>query len=142
MRKPPPPCLATDTAFRHGFTFIEVMLSIATLALMATAIAGLYSSGVHALESDTEALLTQSMLRSQVEVLASTPFSALANGVTVVTTEAGGQTNSYTCTWVVTPVDLDGNGTVELGVKQLTVTLNGTSISLLLADHEGKVRRL
>lgn len=132
----------TSRTPRQGFTFIEVLLAVATLGLMAAAIAGLYNAGVQSIEEKAGDLLTQSLLRSQMETLAATPLSTLTSDSGTVKTTVDGNDTTYTCTWTVTPADLDGDGTAEPGAVLLTVSLNGHTLSLILVDHEGRVKRL
>ena len=125
-----------------GFTLVEALLAIATLSLMAAAISGLYMSGARSLDVQADDMLLQSHLRSRMEELVASDFGTLSDGTNVVTVVAQGQTNTHTITWSATPMDLDGDNTPEPNAKQVTVSLEGQSLTILLVDHEGRLGKL
>ena len=79
-----------------------------------------------------------SALRSRMEVLLSTPFSLLASGTDVV--NLGGQ--ACTLYWTVTPRDLDGDGAAEANAREITVSLEGHSLTTLVVDSQGEVGKI
>jgi len=127
---------------RLGFTLLETLLAIATLAIFAAAISGLYISGAMSLDVQAEDMALQSQLRSQLEVLVGSPFGGLADGTNVITVVEQGVTNTHTITWSAAPVDLDGDATPEPNAKQVTVSLEGQSLTMILVDHEGRVGKM
>jgi hypothetical protein len=134
--KNPNPLISTS-----GFTLLEATLSVALLALLAMTISAPYISGFQALDAQADSMLLDSQLRSRMEVLISTEFGSLANGNEVVTVR--GQT--YTITWNVANVDLDGDATPENTAKQVTVSvteLPNRALTTILVDHEGNVGKI
>jgi prepilin-type N-terminal cleavage/methylation domain-containing protein len=124
-----------------GFTLIEAMLSIALLALVAVGISAPYISGFQSLDVQADRMLLDSQLRSRMEVLVSTDFDSLSAGSEVVTVR--GQT--YTLTWTVANVDLDGDLTPEPTARQIIVAiaeLPERSLVTIVVDHEGRVGKI
>jgi len=124
-----------------GFTLIEAMLSIALLALVAVGISAPYISGFQSLDVQADRMLLDSLLRSRMEVLISTEFGALGNGSEGVTVRG----QSYTLTWTVANVDLDGDLTPEPTARQITVSiaeLPERSLVTIVVDHEGRVGKI
>ena len=125
-----------------GFTMVEALLAIATLALIAAAVSTLYVSGVRSLEYQTKDMLLQSRLRSRMETLVGTPFERLADGSNTVSIVDRGRTNDHTIGWSVTPVDLDGDTIPEADARQVTVFIEERSLTMILVDHKDKVGKL
>jgi prepilin-type N-terminal cleavage/methylation domain-containing protein len=121
-----------------GFTLIEAMLSVALLAIVAVGISAPYISGFQALDAQADRMVLDSRLRSAMEVLVGTDFSALSSGSEVVA--VNGQ--NYTITWTVANVDLDSDATPEPNAVQVTVSVNGLpdrSLTTVIVDNEGRV---
>ena len=126
---------------KNGFTLIEALLSVALLALVAGTIAAPYITGLQSLDSQNDLMLFDSVLRSRMEALISTDFSALSAGSEVVT--VNGQ--SYTINWNVVPVDLDGDSSPEPTAKQVTVFIAGVpdrSLTTIMVDNEASVGKI
>lgn len=134
----PPPA----TRNHAGFTLIEALLTIVVVALMATAISGLYISGMRSLDVQARRVLLQGHLRSQMELLVGTPFNHLTSGSRAIDVATGNQTNTYTISWTISPIDLDGDSTPEPDAKQVKVALEGQALTMLLTDHQGRVKKL
>jgi len=125
----------------NGFTLVEALLSVALLALVASTMAAPYIAGLQSLDGQNDLMLLDSVLRSRMEVLASTDFSSLSAGSEVIT--VNGQ--SYTINWTVVPVDLDGDGNPEPSARQVTVSLAGVagrSLTTIRVDNEGSVGKI
>lgn len=120
---------------RRGFTLIEALLSITTLALAATGLATLYASGHRAIAYQAEDTLLCSALRSEMELAIATPFDDLANSETPIVIM--GQT--YTSTVSVTAIDMDGDGTDETNAVNLVVSISDYALSLLRINNQGRV---
>ena len=125
-----------------GFTLVEALLAIATLALIAAAVSALYVSGVRSLEFQAEDMLLQSRLRSRMETLVGTPFHRLADGSEIISVVDQGRTNDYTIGWSAIPVDLDGDAIPEADARQVTVFMEGRSLTIILVDHKDNVGKL
>lgn len=126
---------------RHGFTLVEVLLSVALLGLMVTGIATLYASGLQSLSTQDDRMLLDSALRSRMEVLVGTNFGALSDSSEVVT--VNGQ--NYTINWSVVSIDLDGDSNPEPNAKQVTVSITelpDRSLTTILVDNEGSVGKI
>ena len=124
-----------------GFTLVEALLSVALLAMVAVGISAPYISGFQALDAQADRMLLDSRLRSAMEALVATDFSALGSSSEVVT--VNGQ--SYTITWTVSNVDLDGDATPEPNAVQVTVSvteLPDRSLTTILVDNEGRVGKI
>ena len=123
---------------KAGLTLAEALIAIVVLAFTAVVVSGLYTSGLDALEAQNTRALCDSQLRSRMERLIAQKFDQLANGSEAITV---GGTN-YTVAWTVVTVDLDGDSTPEPTAKQITVTLDGRSLTTIVVDHEDVVRKL
>jgi len=121
---------------------MEVLLAIATLAMVAAAVTLTYSSGFQSLNSQTDDLWVHSQLRSHMEEIVSTPFAALTNGVRTVSVAHHGVTNTLNIVWTTTPVDMDGDNMPDPGAVLITSTADGVSLNLLQVNHEGQVQKL
>ncbi|MBT8364230.1 MAG: prepilin-type N-terminal cleavage/methylation domain-containing protein [Deltaproteobacteria bacterium] len=124
-----------------GFTLVEVLLSAALLGLMVTGIATLYASGLQSLNNQDDRMLLDSALRSRMEVLVGTNFTALSPGSEVV--NVNGQ--NYTINWNVVSIDLDGDSNPEPNAMQVTVSiaeLPDRSLTTILVDNEGGVGKI
>jgi type II secretory pathway pseudopilin PulG len=134
-RQPAPPS-------RRGFTLVEALLAVATLALLGLALTSMLVSGRQAIDAQSAAVPLQGALRSQVEQLTATAFEQLASGSSTVNITQDGITRSYPISWVVTLFDVNGDGNPEGLAKRVVVTLAGQSLEVLLVDHQGKVGKL
>ena len=124
-----------------GFSLVEALLSVALLALLASAISTPYISGLNSLNVQADRMLLDSHLRSRMEVLVGTDFGSLSSGSEVVT--ANGQ--SFTINWNVVPIDLDGDSSPEPTAKKVTVSVAGESgrtLTTILVDNEGRVGKI
>ena len=123
---------------RHrGFTLIEAMLAIATLALLAAGLATLYASGHRAIVIQTEDSMLCSLLRSEMERSVATPFDELTDSETPLTLLG------RSCTSIVSKsaVDLDDDGTVDTNAVCITVTIDDSSLSILRIDSQERIRK-
>ena len=124
-----------------GFTFVEVLIGAALLAVIASAVSLWYVSGYQSLDGSGDDMLLTSMLRSRMEALAGTPFDQLTNGSEVVT--VSGQT--YTITWTATPADLNGDAITEPDARLVNASVSGLpslSLSSIFVNHEGQGRKI
>ena len=127
---------------RAGFTLLEALLAIATLAIMAAAISLVSSTALQSIDSQSSSMLLQGRLRSQMEALAHAPVASLSRGSNTVSVVSNGSSNAYVCTWSVIPVDMDGDANVEPDARQVTVSLGGESLTMILVDHNGQLEKL
>ena len=125
----------------RGFTLVEILLAVILLGLMITGISALYISGLQSLNAQDDRMLLDSQLRSRMEVLIGTDFSALSNGSEVVS--VNGQ--NYTLDWTVVSIDLDGDSNPEPNAMQVTVSVAGVgghSLTTIIVDHEDRVSKI
>jgi type II secretory pathway pseudopilin PulG len=120
-----------------GFTLIEALLSIATLAMAAAGIATLYASGHRAIENQTESALFCSALRGEMERTIATPFDELADAEAPITID--GQT--YTSAVTTAFVDVNGDGSIESNAVHVTVAIADKALTLLRIDSGQYVRK-
>ena len=126
---------------KNGFTLIEVLLSVALLALVAAVIGVPYMVGLQSLDAEEDRLLLDSHLRSTMEVLVSTDFSLLADGSQAVTVNG----TNYTFTWKVVYVDLDGDTVLESDAVQVTITVDeapNVSLTTIIVDDNGRTGKI
>jgi len=128
----------TPFRFSGGFTLVEVLLSVILLGLMVTGISAMYISGLQSLDTQDDRMLLDSHLRSRMEVLVGTDFATLNNGSEVVA--LNGQ--NYTINWTIAALDLDGDSNPEPNVKQVTVSVDGRSLTTIIVDNEGKIGKI
>ncbi|MDF1590188.1 MAG: prepilin-type N-terminal cleavage/methylation domain-containing protein [Desulfobacterales bacterium] len=124
-----------------GFTLIEALIAVALLAIVAVGISAPYISGFQALDAQAESMLLDSRLRSKMEELVSTNFGSLSSSFETVT--VNGQ--SFTITWTVVPVDLDGNTIPEPSAVRITVSVTqrpNHSLTTIRVDNEGRVGKI
>ena len=124
-----------------GFTFIEALLSLVLLAIVAIGGSSLYIGGFNTMDVRDDRMLLDSHLRSRMEVLISTDFSSLSSGSEAVTING----EAYTIQWSVTYTDLDGDSADEVNAKLVKVTPAGMPdhfLTTIVIDHEGKVGKL
>ena len=124
-----------------GFTLVEALLAAFFLGLLASAVSAAYFSGFQSLDEQADRILLDSKLRSRMEALISTDFSALGDSSEVVNING----KDYTITWSVVLVDLNGDSTPEPTARQVTVSVSGfpdRSLTTILVDNEGKVGKI
>jgi len=124
-----------------AFTLIEVLLAVVFLGLLATATSSVYSTGFQSMDAQIERTLLDSKLRSRMEVLTGTTFSALAGGTEAVTVNG----SSYTIDWTVATTDLNGDAVAEPSAKIVTVSVAGMtdrSLVTLVVDHENIIGKI
>lgn len=121
-----------------GFSLVEALLAVVLLALMSGILSALFVSGLQNLDARQVRLSLDSRLRSQMERLLSENFAELNSGSDVVVVDGA----NYTMNWSVELVDLDGDGVPEPTAKQITVSLNETSLTTIYVDHEGALGKL
>ena len=125
----------------EGFTLVEALLSAFFLGLIATSVMAVYSSGFQSLDDQANRMLLDSKLRSRMEVLIGTSFSALSSSSEVVT--INGQ--NYTINWTVMSVDLNDDSIPEPTAKLVVVSVSGLtnySLTTILVDNEGKIGKI
>ena len=120
---------------RRGFTLVEALLAIATLAMLAGGLAVLYSSGHQALNVQGDETYLCSALRSEMERTMALPFGQLTNAV-VALSLAG---RPYTSAATVAAFDVDGDGSVESNAVTVTVAISDRSLTVLRVDNDGRV---
>ena len=126
---------------QRGITLLEAMLCIVLLGLTASGISSLYVSGLQSLEQEEDRYLLDNRLRNRIEQLIGRPFAdvrAAGSGSENVT--IGGEV--YVLSWTVVAADLDGDAVPEPDAMQVTVSLAGRSLTVILVDHQGKVARI
>ena len=117
---------------------VEALLSMTILALIATVVSAVYASGFPALELQSDRMLIDSALRSQMEFQLGNAFADLSSGTITVT--VNGQ--NLAVTTVVVPADLDGDAVPEPTAKQVTVSIDGRSLTAIVVDDEDKVGKI
>jgi len=126
---------------KNGFTMVEVILSVALLALVATVIGAPFIVGLQSLNAGEDRMLLDSHLRSKMEVLVSTDFSLLANGSESVTVNG----TNYTFAWTVVNADLDSDAVPEPDAVQVTVTVSevpNASLTSIIVNNNGKIGKI
>ncbi len=121
-----------------GFTLVEALLSMTILALIATVVSAVYASGFQALELQSDRMLIDSALRSEMEFQLGNAFADLSSGTTSVT--VNGQ--SHTVTIDVVAADLDGDAVPEPAAKQVTISIDGRSLTAIVVDDEDKLGKI
>ena len=93
------------------------------------------------MEEQAERMLLDSKLRSRMELLVGTAFSALNIGSETVTING----TEFTIDWTLASVDLNGDGISEPSAKAVTVSVAGMSersLSTLLMHHENIIGKI
>ena len=124
-----------------GFTLVEVMLSVAFLGILATAISAVYSSGFQLMDEQLDRMLLDGQARSRMELLVSTSFDSVTSGSTVVAING----NNYTVQWTAALTDIDGDANPESDAKEVTVSISGLtgySLTTILVDNLGQINKL
>ena len=124
-----------------GFTLIEAVMSVLILGLLAVGVSFLYASESRSLDEQAERMLLDSHLRSRMEILLATELSSLLGGSEVVDVRG----RSYTITWTVSTVDLNGDATPEPDAMQVSVSvqeLPERSLTSIAVDHGGRVGKI
>ncbi len=121
-----------------GFTLVEVLFAVAFLGLMVTGIATLYFSAQQSLQAQDDILPLDSHLRGRMEEILSRPFDAVSNGSEVITVNG----ESYTVTWTVVLADMDADSAPEPNAKQVTVSVDGRSLSTIMVDNDGLIGKI
>lgn len=124
-----------------GFTLVEILLTIITLALLTTAVSAVYVAGFQSSEDQNHGMLLDSSLRGQMELLLSKDFATILPDSRSVTVNGA----PYTISWTVTQADLDGDSVPEATAKLVTMQIDEIperTLSVIVVDHEGKVNKL
>jgi Tfp pilus assembly protein PilV len=121
-----------------GFTLVEVAVSILFLGIMVMGISSLYFTAQRSLDDQQRLLPLDSRLRGRMEEIISRPFAAITDGSEAIT--IGGQ--NFTVTWSVTHPDLDGDTVVEATAKEITVSVEGRSLTTLVIDNQGNIGKI
>jgi len=124
-----------------GFSLLEALVSVVLLGLLAITVATVYSAGNKSLAVQTERMMLDSKLRSRMEYLMGTDFSALGDGSESVTING----NSYQIVWSVVPIDLDGDTNPEDTARQVTVSVSGLAdafLTTIRVDKQGAVGKI
>ena len=101
-------------------------------------VSGLFFAAQRSLEDQARLLPLDSRLRGRMEEVISRPFAAITDGSEAITI---GEQN-YTVTWTVTQPDLDGDTVAETTAKQVTVSVDGRSLTTLVIDNQGKIGKI
>lgn len=115
-------------------TLVEAMLCIVLLGMTATAISGLYVSGLQSIDGTDDLMLIDSRLRSQMEELISRPFADVLTEGSGLVIDAM-DVDLPTINWTALLHDLDGDGAVEPSAMLITVSVPGRSLSCVVVDH-------
>lgn len=127
-------------AARGGFTLIEALFAVATLAFLAGGLVVLYGSGQQSLSAQADEAMLCSVLRSRMERAIALPFESHAGSVGVHTVDIlGGGGRIYTGALSVAHVDLDGDDVVETNAVTVTVTISGRSLTVLRVDDQDRL---
>jgi len=124
-----------------GFTLVEALIAVALLAIVAVGLSVPYISGFQALDVQAESMLLDSRLRSKMEELVSTSFGSLGSSSQPVTVNG----KSFTITWTVVPVDLDGDTNPEPSAVRVTVSVSGRpnhTLTTIRVNNENKVGKI
>ena len=127
---------------RAGFTLVEALIAVALLAIVAVGLSVPYMSGFQALDVQAESMLLDSRLRSKMEELVSTSFGSLSSGSDDPFTING---QSFTITWTVAPVDLDGDTITEPTAVRVTVSVSERpyhNLTTIRVNNENKVGKI
>lgn len=130
--------MSTMPDSKAGFTLVEALLAVVVLALMASVLSALYFAGLQNLDAREDRMALDSALRSQMEELLSGAFTEITSGSDTITVNG----TSRVVSWTVENVDLNGDDSPEADARQITVTLENTSISTVFVDHEGTLAKL
>jgi type II secretory pathway pseudopilin PulG len=120
-----------------GFTLVEALISIVLLAVGVAVVSGLYTTGMKALAIQHEEALYNSAMRSRMEFLLSLEVDQLADGSETVSIQG----TDYTLDWTISDVDIDGDTFVDTGVKEISVALDGETLTALVVDSSGQVAK-
>jgi prepilin-type N-terminal cleavage/methylation domain-containing protein len=107
-----------------GFTLIEVLISLAILSIGILAVASLQVSASLQTRNSLEITEACAIASYQMEVLMEMPFADVAttSSYSIPTGYFSIPTDQYNIQWMVTPADLNGDGTTEAKSIHLTVT--------------------
>lgn len=130
--------MSTMPDSKAGFTLVEALLAVVVLALMASVLSALYFAGLQNLDAREDRMALDSALRSQMEELLSGAFTEITSGSDTITVNG----TSRVVSWTIENVDLNGDDSPEADARQITVTLENTSISTVFVDHEGTLAKL
>jgi len=119
----------------EGFTLVEALISIVLLSVGVAVIAGLFTTGMKAMDIQHDEALFNSALRSRMEYLLSVEVDQLVDGNEVVSIRG----TNYTLDWTISDVDIDGDTFVDAGVKEIAVVLEGETLTALVVDPSGQV---
>jgi prepilin-type N-terminal cleavage/methylation domain-containing protein len=120
---------------KRGFSLVEALLAMLILGLSASGISALYMSGIQAVDAQDVRAASDSCMRGKMEELLSTKFNQLSNGSQSVT--VCGKT--MTLTWTASDYDINGDSTAETSAKQLSVTLDGRTLTCLAVKNDDRV---
>jgi prepilin-type N-terminal cleavage/methylation domain-containing protein len=117
---------------RRGFTLVEAMLVLVVMSIIALA-AGVGLQSIARAPSGNDAqLVVDNYIMDKLESLRATDFASLTVGTTTDTVSIRG--TNYTRTTVIALADADGSGSTDTDFKQITVTLNGRSLSTFVCQ--------
>lgn len=123
-----------------GFTLVEILLTIVTLALLTTAVSAVYVTGFQSTDQQNHGMVLDSALRGQMELLLSKDFATILPDSRSIAVEG----TSYTFSCTVSQADLDGDSVPEPTAKRVTMQIDETperSLSVIVVDHEGKLNK-
>jgi prepilin-type N-terminal cleavage/methylation domain-containing protein len=123
---------------RAGFSLIEAIIALVLVLMIASVATGIYGGGMLAARQSIENQQALDAMRNQMELLLATQFASLANGQSQVT--IGGRPR--TLSWQVATIDIDDDGNVDIGAKQISVTLEGRTLRTLATDGKSMTRKL
>lgn len=122
----------------RGFTLVEALLAVAVVGLAAAALSDTFGSGLRSLGFQSSRQRLDSEMRSRMELLLAQPPATLTNGSSVVAVDG----TNYTVSWQIQTIDLDGDTVAEPSARQVTVTAEGRSLVVILADPMGQVSKI
>ena len=107
-------------------------------ALMGAVIYGIYFAALLADEAGRSRTLLDSLHRSRMEAVLSEDYANITGGSDTV--EVHGET--YTVSWAVVNIDMDGDTFPDSVAKQVTVSLDGRALDAIVVDEAGDVGKI
>jgi prepilin-type N-terminal cleavage/methylation domain-containing protein len=117
---------------RRGFTLVEAMLVLVVMSIIALAAGVGLQSIARAPAGNDAQLAVDNYIIDKLEALRATDFASLTVGTATDTVTIRG--TNYTRTTVIALADADGTGGTDTDFKQITVTLNGRSLSTFVCQ--------
>lgn len=123
---------------RRGFSFVEIVLSLAIVGIVVTAVGGVYVSGLRAEEETLNRVPAESHIRSALERAIATHYGKLSTASMPIWIDG----KLEILTRRVSAIDLDGDGAKDNGIKLVTVIFLGDSLSTLVVDTNDEIEKI